>query len=608
MPEVMLATDVIRKIKKYGAKLSLLVRFRVSQRRARARLSDARENRKTVLFFLPEMAVELYAKMLVSIAERIRDRGYEPVFFGCNGFLNNCLLQNRLSFRSALFKNASVCARCHIESADAANKYNLNYLECSRSGVRTVSFSGSTVNERLAYLYKGVPVGRLAYYDLSIKFKRDRTRRELTHQEILYYDGAISDGVGIIDFLDRNKSSVCFNAIVAIDEYSLANVVREWARVNAISAFRAGFSYHFNADPQFVTLSSTKTRASEKCDRASRWKMWRDVPLPAPLVDEIAADLIFRMSGSGGHIFSSNYTGDLDSLLERFGLRRDVKTFVVFTSANDEIDAISELSTALGDQFEVHDAFDSQIAWLESVIAYARHNVVQVIIKMHPRLSQSHRDSGSAEDIHIYRALAETSPGNVVFLWPEANISAYDILQLADVCLTSWGTMGLEAAKLGVPVVTGMTKITFATPGLSLFSKAESEAQFYSLIGEPKADTRVEDLAEAFRWHHLMHMSGAIILEGDRNLNLYGEDFDYDFSDVLSGADVEDKKREFLSLRAAKDLAGAAEEEHSAILAAIHKLEYFFEPQAKVKSFDSKLVTRLRSMTASLEKGNSIEQ
>jgi hypothetical protein len=604
----MLVTEVISKIKKYATKLSLLVRFRVTQRRARARLSDARDNRKTVLFFLPEMAVELYAKMLVSVAENIRDSGYEPVFFGCNGFLNNCLLQDRLSLLSTLFKNASVCARCHIKSADAAIESNLNYLECRRSGVRTVDFADSTVDERLAYVYKGVPVGRLAYYDLSIKFKRDRSRRELSQKEILYYDGTISDGVGIIDFLDRSKSSVGLNAVVAIDEYSLANVVREWARINSISAFRAGFSYHFNADPQFVTLSSTKTRASEKCDRASRWKMWRDVPLPAPVIDEIAADLIFRMSGSGGHIFSSNYTGDLDSLLGRYGLRREVKTLVVFASANDEIDAISELSKALGDQFEVHDAFDSQIAWLEAVVAYARHNDVQVVVKMHPRLSKSHRDSGSAEDLHIYQALEDASPSNVVFLWPEANVSAYDILQLADFCLTSWGTMGLEAAKLGVPVVTGMTKITFATPGLSMFSKAESEAQFYRLLDEPMASISVEDLAEAFRWHHLMHMSGAIILEGNRDLNLYGEDFDYDFADVLVGTDVEDKKREFLSLKAAKDFAGAEQEECDAILAATKKLTDFFQRHAKVKSFDSKLVTRLRSIMASLENKNSVGQ
>lgn len=599
-------TEVIRKIKKYASKLSQLLRFRVRQRRARVRPSGAREDTKTVLFFLPEMAIELYAEMLVSVAERIRDCGYEPLFFGCNGFLNNCILQDRLSYRSKLFKNAVVCTRCHIESAAVANQHSLNYLECRRSSARAVSFVAGTVDERLAYSYKGVPIGRLAYYDLSIKFKRARVRRELSQQEILYYDGAISDGVGIIDFLEQNRASICLNAVVSIDEYSLANLVREWARINGISAFRAGFSYHFNADPQFITLSSTKTRASEKCDRSNRWRMWRDIPLPAPVIDEIAADLVFRMTGSGGHIFSSNYSGDLDGLLQRYGLRRELKTLVVFTSANDEIDAISELSTALGDQFEVRDAFDSQIDWLESIVNYARQNDVQIIIKMHPRLSKSHRDAGSAEDIHLYKALAETAPANVVFLWPDVKISAYDILQLADFCLTSWGTMGLEAAKLGVPVITGMTKITFATPDLSLFSKAESESQFYQFLGEPKTSINILDLAETFRWHHLMHMSGAIILEGVRDINLYGENFDCDFSDVLVGANIEDRKREFLSHRAEKDFAAAAQEECNAMLAAIDKLTYFFEGNTKVESFDSKLVTRLRSIRASVEKENSI--
>lgn len=594
----MLATEVIKKFKKYGKKLSLPVLFRLSQPFARVSCSDSRKDEKVVLFFLPEMAVELYAKMLFIVAEEIRERGYEPIFFGCNGFLNNCILQDRLSFRSTAFKNAAICARCYIEGADAADRHSMNYLECTRSAQRSAKFSSNTVDERLAYSYRGVPVGRLAYYDLSIKFKRDRTRRKLNQQEILYYDGAISDGVGIINFLDRSKSSICLDAVVAIDEYSLANVVREWARLNDVSAFRAGFSYHFNADPQFVTLSSTKTRASEKCNRATRWKMWRDIPLPALVIDEIAADLIFRMSGSGGHIFSSNYSGDLDGFLERHGFCREVKTFVVFASANDEIDAISELSTALGDQFDVHDAFDSQIDWLEGVVAYARHHDVQVIVKMHPRLARSHRDSGAAEDIHIYRALEEASPRNVVFLWPEDNVSAYDILQLADVCSTSWGTMGLEAAKMGVPVVTGMTKITFATPGLSLFSKAESEAQFYRLLGESKANISVKDLAEAFRWHHLMHISGAIVVEGERDLNLYGEDFGCGFTDVLAGADLEEKKREFLALRAAKDFAGAEQEESGAILAATHKLTDFFERHANMGAIGSKLVTRLKSINS----------
>lgn len=576
--------------------LLLLILFKLRSLLGLRRSLDASKDKKTVLFFLPEMAVGLYAQMLISISNKICDRGYQPVFFGCNGLLNNCMLRDSLSSRSAFLKSVASCALCRFKATIAEDKYNLKYIERKRLRTLAVSFSGNTVDERMAYTYKGIPLGQLAYYDLSIKFKRDRTRHELSKKEILYYDGAIADGVGIIDYLDRIKPLVSLEAVVSIDEYSLANVIRAWARINSISAFRAGFSYHFNVDPQFVTLSSFNTRASEKCNRANRWKLWRDVPLPAPVIEEMCADLIFRMSGSGGHIFSSNYTGELCALLNKYALREEVKTLVVFASANDEIEAISELSNALNDQFEVCDAFVNQIEWFEAIFAYARHSDVQVIVKMHPRMCTSHRDSGSAEDIHIYRALDEASPSNVVFIWPEANVSAYDILQIADLCLTSWGTMGLEASKLGVPVITGMTKVTFATPGLSLFSKAETADQFERLLNEPKTKISVDDLAEAFRWHHLLHLSGAILLEGERNLNLYGQDFDCDFSDVFAGADVEEQKREFLVHRATKDLATAEQEERSAILNATHKLTEFFGRHANDESFDSKLVTRLRAI------------
>lgn len=574
----------------------LLLAFRYEQFRRRGSYYSEREEKNTVLFFLPEMPVKLYAGMMVSVAEAIRQRGFETVFFGCNGFLNNCLLQDRLSFRSKIFKNAMVCAQCHVARADASNKHNLNYLECSHFGNQNGSFADNTLDDRLAYFYKGIPVGQLAYYDLSIKFKRDRARQELSPKEILYYDAAISDGKRIVDFLEQNKSSLNLNAVISIDEYSLANIVREWARINAISAFRAGFSYHFNADPQFVTLSQTKTRAGEKYDRVIKWKMWREIPLPASVIHEITADLIFRMSGSGGHIFSSNYTGDIDDLLERYNLRREVKTFVVFTSANDEMNAISELTTALGEQFKVQDAFENQVDWLEAIVAHARKENVQVIIKMHPRLAKSHRDSGIAEDIYLYESLAASSPSNVVFIWPEENISAYDILQLADYCLTSWGTMGLEASKLGVPVITGITKITFVTPDFSLFTKAKSEAQFYRLMEKPEHNIGFNEIAEAFRWHHLLNMSGAVVIEGDRDLNLYGEEFICDFPDVLVGADIEEMKREFLLSRAAKDVAFVEQEERDAIFAAIKTLISFFELNTKANSLNSKLVNRLRSI------------
>jgi hypothetical protein len=453
----------------------------------------------------------------------------------------------------------------------------------------------------LLYSYMGIPVGRLAYYDLSIKFKRDRDRQDLSDKEMAYYDSIITDGISIVDFLNENPLSKLAEAVIAVDEYSLANIVREWARQNNIKAFRAGFSYHFNADPQFVTLSADKTRANEKSKRAEVWRDWQNLPLPPALVKEISSDLVFRMSGSGGHIFSLNYSGNLEKLITDYNVRLDVKTLVVFTSANDEIDALAELSQALGDDFVVRDAFENQLDWIKYIIDYAVNNDVQVIIKMHPRLSGSHRDIGVAEDIHFYKDAAASAPSNVIFIWPEDKVSAYDILQLADICLTSWGTMGLEAAKLGVPVVSGITRITFATPQLALFSKAETLDQFYELITQPLKRVHLEDIAEAYRWHHLLHMSGSITVNGTRDIKLYNPTFNLDFSDVLQGLNIVDEKYKFFIERLELNKEAAADLELKAIKDAIESLIEFFDKGEITHIAHSKLLARLRKFSATCD-------
>ncbi|MDO8652469.1 MAG: hypothetical protein Q7R66_09790 [Undibacterium sp.] len=478
---------------------------------------------------------------------------------------------------------------------------NLKYLDCSNARKQKIKFQGNSLEERLLYTYKGIPIGRLAYYDLSIKFKRYRARIDLNRNELVYYDSIISDGVGIVDFLENSPVAKLAEAVIAIDEYSLANVVRTWARKKDISALRAGLSYHFNADPQFITLSADRTRASEKCTRAAAWVEWKNIPLPSEVVKEISSDLIFRMSSTGGHIFSSNYSGNYAELLSYYGFRPEIKTLALFTSANDEIDAIEELSNALLDTFEVKDAFVNQLDWIKYIIEYANSHDVQVIIKIHPRLAKSHRDAGVAEDINLYKNLSNSAKSNVVFIWPEDDVSAYDILQFADICLTSWGTMGLEAAKLGIPVVSGITRITFATPHLALFSKAETVDQFYRMITQPLNKTRLEDIVEAFRWHHLLHMAGSLVIRGRRNINLYSDKFETRFSDVLQGVNIVDEKYKFLLEQTNLKARAIADQEILATSDAIKKIIKFFDEKNITNMPSSKLIVRLQAIAGSLD-------
>jgi hypothetical protein len=551
---------------------------------------------KTVLFFLPELGIPLYLDMLLTIASDIKSNGYSPLFFGCNGGLHNCIMIDRTYKESISIKKSIICASCSLNGMDIIDRKGFDYLPYTSLKKSLLSFEGNSINERLKYIYKGIPIGRLAYYDLSIKFKRDRARVHLNDKERFFYDSVISDGIKLVDFLESTELLKSACAVIAIDEYCHANIVREWARLNQVLSLRGGFSYHFNADPQFVTLSAEKTRAEEKSKRVKAWSSWKNIPLPPQMVKEIYSDLIFRMSGSGGHIFSTNYSGNLEKIIDAYKLRVELKTLVVFTSANDEIDALAELSNALGDVFDVKDAFESQLDWITHIIEYAKIHDVQLIIKMHPRLSSSHRDTGEAEDIHIYEKLSETAPDNVAFIWPKDNVSAYDILQLADLCLTSWGTMGLEAAKLGVPVISGITRITSATPKLALFSKAETVAQFDEMVSQSFNSVNIYDIIEAYRWHHLLHIAGSILVDGKRDLSLYQKDFDIGFHNVLEGTNIVEEKYKFLMGQATLLGDKAIEEEMLALLSSIDKLEDFFIKNDVINSSHSKLIARLEKI------------
>jgi capsule polysaccharide export protein KpsC/LpsZ len=50
-----------------------------------------------------------------------------------------------------------------------------------------------------------------------------------------------------------------------------------------------------------------------------------------------------------------------------------------------------------------------------------------------------------------------TLPAHIVMIPPESEISTYSLFQMIDYCITVTGTVGMEAARLGIPVLTGGT-------------------------------------------------------------------------------------------------------------------------------------------------------
>ena len=107
------------------------------------------------------------------------------------------------------------------------------------------------------------------------------------------------------------------------------------------------------------------------------------------------------------------------------------------------------------------DLFDSYEDWFnQTVEAACRNNGLNWIIKVHPaNLVKDRRDghfSEHSEIVAIRRTVGEL-PEHVKLVPAETDVSTLSLLKVIDCCVTVRGTVGIEAACFGVPVLTAGT-------------------------------------------------------------------------------------------------------------------------------------------------------
>jgi hypothetical protein len=99
--------------------------------------------------------------------------------------------------------------------------------------------------------------------------------------------------------------------------------------------------------------------------------------------------------------------------------------------------------------------FSDMFAWLDEVLAIAnRHPETLFVIRAHPDESRSGKESQETVagwvDAHSVEALP-----NVVFIPPDERLSSYELIQRSKFVMIYNSTIGLEAAIMGAPVLSG---------------------------------------------------------------------------------------------------------------------------------------------------------
>jgi hypothetical protein len=140
---------------------------------------------------------------------------------------------------------------------------------------------------------------------------------------------------------------------------------------------------------------------------------------------------------------------------------------------------------------------------VETVRAACANDKVNWIVKIHPsntRVRERDFQPEPAEVVSLRKHIG-TLPPHVVMMPAESEISTYSLFPIMDYCVTVCGTVGVESARLGIPVVTG-GKGLYDHKGFTVDSESREEylEKLRHIQDIPRLSADQRELAERFAY------------------------------------------------------------------------------------------------------------
>lgn len=415
-----------------------------------------KKNNTDIVLFIPETGIYLYLRSLSIMGNAATKQGKKVFLTHCTGQMSRCpmMAMYQMPFDTTPDQRRHLCEICSHRFSSAQKKYgfqSIDFADLIDSDVMQQIDTLLTIPEENweNLVFHDVPIGKLAMYDFSLEAKCAVYRNLSKEHQSLYASYIKNTAIAVVLAENINKH---YNPSIFLtfNQYAQCQGVRAVSYANKNRYLAVTNASHKNTDAsRFLLYEHLNTWFIHY----RQWDQFKDDPISPEHVSECWNDTIFHFYGSGSHIFSSSKKGNIEQIFEQLDLSSEKKTIVVYTSSYDERMGYEKLLKLWGDDANFKDAFLDQISWLKVLRDYAKQrNDIQIIVRIHPR--EGRRQFGFASK-HLEQ-LQSNFPENTPFfkiVWPDDPISSYDLLELADLCLVPWTTMGLEAARVGVPVL-----------------------------------------------------------------------------------------------------------------------------------------------------------
>jgi Capsule polysaccharide biosynthesis protein len=322
-----------------------------------------------------------------------------------------------------------------------------------RSAVRGLRATARDPEQLIALAYRNVPIGRFVASTLMRQRRLGSVDPRMPDLDAALTD-CIAASVRAVDLAEAMVSRVRPELVCFYDRgYTPDGELFEVALAGGAKALtlnaahRSGFvmskRYHpGNKDRHFGAPSAATWNALKSMNwTAGHWQALRT---------EIESSY---KSGTwydevGTQFGKTALTGD--ALLSSLGLDPARKTAVLFPHL------FWDATFFWGD-----DLFADYRDWFCQVLrAAAANDRVNWIVKLHPAsVVKDRRDgyTGEPAEMIAMRETLGTLPKHVAFMPPDSPVSTLSLYQIVDYCLTVRGTVGIEAAMYGIPVLTAGT-------------------------------------------------------------------------------------------------------------------------------------------------------
>lgn len=415
----------------------------------------------------------------LSLIKALQIAGYEPVV----------LIESQDKFLRNYYEVAGVKEIIDWgEFADAVHVSNVPeaVLQQSRS-----------IEELLRVEYAGARVGKAAVATVlrqlwagSLDLQSEAVNRILAAQLQL----SMASAVAVQKILRKVRPALMLSADI---EYTPQAEIFDVCLGNGIDAIKFEVAHKTN----FLILKRyTLANRDQHFSSLSResWKMVREMEWTEARREELQRELHKSYASGDWYGISATQFNKrfMDAIEVRKLLGLDPAKKTAFIFAHISWDA----SFMWG-----KDLFRNYEEWLiETVRAACANDHVNWVIKIHPAnvlKSLKGRFKGEPAEVLALRKHIGELPSHVFFLPAESEISTFSLFQLMDYCLTVRGTVGIEAATLGIPVLTAGTG-RYDHQGFTLDSDTPDQYRNrLSLIQEiPRLSPEQCELAERFAY------------------------------------------------------------------------------------------------------------